>query len=313
MRNYIVGRLILSLIALVVVTFVVFGSIRLLPGDIASVLLGGLYNPEAEARLREELGLNKPLPVAYATWLGGLLRGDLGRSLFTGQSVAAEIQDRLPTTVELTVLALLVSILLAFPIGTLSAVKRGTMVDALARGLAILLVSVPFFWIAVLLLTVPARTIGWSPPRGYVHFWDDPVQNLSVLLLPALVLGLSLSGRSMRMLRTTLLEVLGLDYIRTARAKGLQEFTVLARHALRNALIPVITIIGLEFAFFIGGTVVIETLFGIPGMGSLTIESINTRDFTTVMGVTVVFSALVIAINLVVDLSYGVLNPRVRG
>lgn len=313
MSKYIGGRLALSLVALLVVTFLVFGAVRLLPGDIVSFLTQGVFDPEAEARLRQELGLNKALPVAYGEWLGGLFKGDMGSSLLTGEKIADIIRDRLPATLELAVLALISSVLFAFPVGIVSAVTRGTMVDHGARAFAILLVSVPFFWIATLLLVVPARTISWTPPRGYEHFWEDPIQNLSVLILPALILGLSLSGRSMRMLRTTMLEVLGLDYIRTARAKGLRELTVLTRHALRNALIPVVTIIGLEFAFLVGGTVVIETLFGIPGLGSLMIESINLRDYTTVMGVTVVFAVMVILINFAVDISYGFLNPRVRG
>lgn len=312
MTHYITGRLLLSLIALLGVTFIVFGSVRLLPGDIVTLLLQGVYDPAGEERLRQELGLNKPFPVAYGEWLANLLRGDMGNSLWTGERISDVIQKRLPPTLELSILTLITSVLFAFPIGILSAVMRGKFIDYLARSFAIFLISVPFFWIATLVLVVPARTIGWMPPRGYQPLWSDPQQNLAVLFIPAVILGLSLSGRTMRMLRTQLLEVLGLDYVRTARAKGLREATVLMRHALRNALIPVVTIIGLEFAFLVGGTVVTETLFAIPGMGSLMIESLTLRDYTTTMGVVVVFAALLILINLAVDISYGFLNPRVR-
>lgn len=312
MTNYLARRISASLIALLVATFIVYGLLRLAPGDIVAVLLEGAHDPDAEQQLKAELGLNEALPISYVKWLGGILHGDFGDSLWSGDSVGALILDRLPATMELAVLTLLVSIAISFPIGIISAVARGTVVDYGLRAFAIMAMSVPFFWVAVLVMSVPARNFGWSPPIGYEHFWVDPLQNISVLIIPALILGMYLSGRTVRMLRTTMLEVMGLEYIRTARAKGLTERVVVYRHALRNALIPVVTIIGLEFGFLIGGIVIVESIFAIPGMGRLMFDSLNVRDYTTAMGVTVVIAAMVILINLIVDISYGFLNPRMR-
>ncbi len=312
MTNYLAGRLLSSLLGLFVATFVVFGMLRLIPGDVVQHLLEGRYDPAAEEQLREQLGLNEPVPQAYVTWLGGLVRGDLGESLSTGDSVRGMIQQRLPVTLELSVLALVCSMLVAFPVGVLAAVKQGSTIDYVLRGISVVFMSVPFFWLAALVISVPARTIEWTPPIGYEHFWDDPRQNLSVLIVPALVLGMNLAGVTMRILRTVMLEVLRLDYVRTARAKGLSERTVVVRHALRNALVPVVTIVGLEFAFLMGGTVIVETVFGLPGMGRLMLDSLTVRDYNVIVGVTVVYAAILVLTNLVVDLSYGVLNPRMR-
>jgi peptide/nickel transport system permease protein len=312
MGAYVYRRLLGSLLGLFITTIVVFGLLRFLPGDVVTHLLYGNNDPAAAEALRDKLGLNKSFLEAYASWAGGMLRGDLGESLFYGDSVSSIIKERLPVTLELTLVALFVSILVAFPIGILSAVTQGSMADYLGRGFAILFVSVPFFWLAVLVVVVPARTIGWSPPIGFKYIWDDPMQNISVLIIPALLLGISLSGRTIRMLRTQMLEVLRLDYVRTARAKGLKERTIVVRHALRNALIPVVTIIGLEFAFLMGGTIIVESIFGIPGMGLLVYDALRLRDYNVVMGALVVFAAILITVNLVVDISYGFLNPRLR-
>ncbi len=313
MGPYILRRLSLSLMTLLLVSIVVFSSVRLMPGDIVRTLLQDVgYDPAREAELRHELGLDRPAYEQYFVWLGEIAQGDLGVSLWDGRDVTEMIRARLPVTLELALSSIIVAILIGLPLGVLSAVKQDTPLDYVARSLGVLAISVPNFWIATLVVSLPARWWGWAPPLHYVSFTDDPVANIKVFITPALVLGVNLSGSIMRMGRSSMLEVLRLDYMRTARAKGLDERVVLYRHALRNALIPVMTIIGLQVAFLLGGSVIIESVFSLPGMGRLMIDTLTVRDYDVVQGVTLVFATIMVTVNLVVDLLYMVVDPRTK-
>lgn len=312
MGSYIARRLCLSIVGLLVASFIVFGLLRLLPGDVTVTLLNGINDPKAQALLRKELGLDRPLPSAYASWLTRALTGDLGKSLITGEPVAHMIRQRIAATAELGALSFVISIMLAVPIGLTSASKRGSFLDNAGRAFSILMLSIPFFWVLALVVTLPSRLIGWTVPFGYVPVWQNPIRNLSVLLIPAFLMGMNQSGAMMRLLRSTTLEVLKLDYIRTARAKGLRERRILLAHAMRNALIPVVTFAGLQVTFLLGGAVIVEQAFAIPGMGRLMFDALNQRDYNVAIGVTMVFAICILVVNLIVDLSYGYLNPRIR-
>jgi peptide/nickel transport system permease protein len=252
------------------------------------------------------------MPEQYLRWVSAILQGDLGKSLWHSTPVLHEVLDRLPVTFELGALALTIGLLIALPIGIYSAMRQDTPGDLFARSFAILLLAVPSFWMGTMVMVFPSIWWGWSPEVNYVKFTDDPWQNLKQMIVPALVLGTSLSAVTMRMTRTMMLEVLRQDYIRTAWAKGLQERTVILRHAVRNALIPVITLIGLQAPLLIGGAVIIEQIFVLPGMGLMMLEAVNQRDYPVITGVFLVVGVAVMLINLVVDLSYGLLDPRVR-
>lgn len=313
MGRYIARRLLLSVLTLLLVSIIVFGSVRLMPGDIVTTLLEGTgYDPAREDELRHQLGLDRPAYEQYFVWLGDVVRGDLGVSLWSGESISNLVQDRLIVTVELAIITTLIALLIGLPLGVLSAVRQDTPLDYATRSLAILAVSVPYFWIATLVIALPARWWGWTPPVNYQPFVDDPWTNIKVFLVPSLVLGVNLAGTIMRMGRSSMLEVLRLDYMRTARAKGLRERVVLTRHGLRNALIPVVTIIGLQLAFLLGGSVIIETIFALPGMGRLMVDSLSVRDYNVVQAVTLVFAAILVLVNLLIDLLYGVIDPRVK-
>jgi peptide/nickel transport system permease protein len=313
MASYILRRLLLMVPVLFVVTLVLFVVLRILPGDPVTALYGdaGLSN-EQKAELRAELGLNKPVTTQYVDWVGDLLRGNLGNSLITHQSTFARFRERLPTTAELTVLAMVISLLISIPAGTISAIHQDTWTDYLARVLSMLALAIPGFWLATLVIVFPAIWWGWSPPLGDHSLFRDPWLNLQQFLPAAAVLGASLAGSVSRFTRAMVLEVLRQDYVRTARSKGLRELMTVRRHVLRNALIPVVTIVGIQFAVLLGGTVIIEQVFSLAGVGSLTFEAISNRDFNQIQTNVLLIATILVISNLLVDLAYAWLNPRIR-
>ncbi|MBI4498287.1 MAG: ABC transporter permease [Chloroflexi bacterium] len=314
MTEYIIRRLLLVFPTFILVTMLVFGLIRLMPGDVLFAKIGeGLFAGQRELDdLRHQMGFDRPIYVQYLDFMGGAVRGDLGRSLWSDKKVSDLILFRLPVTLELAVLAILTGLSIAIPVGVLSAVRQDTFLDYLLRSIAIGGISIPAFWLGTLILTFPAIWWGWLPPLRYVQIQDDPLRNLSQFILPALVLGTLLSASVMRMTRSMMLEVLRQDYVRTARSKGLQERTVIFRHALKNAMLPVWTVVGLQIAFLIGGTVIIESIFALPGLGTLLLEAIRVRDWPVIQGLNLFFTAWVLLVNLAVDIGYGIIDPRIR-
>lgn len=315
-QAYIVRRLLALIPTLIFASVIVFVTVRMIPGDVIDLMLS--QNDIGADRLSRDqlvkaLGMDRPMAEQYLRWVGGiLLHGDFGRSLWQATPVAEQLMQRLPVTFELGAIALLIALAIALPIGVYSAVRQDTIGDLLARSFSILLLAIPSFWMGTMVMVFPSIWWGWSPEVNYVRLTDDPLQNLKQMLVPALVLGTALSAVTMRMTRTMMLEVLRQDYIRTAWAKGLKERLVVMRHALRNALIPVVTLIGLQAPLLIGGAVIIEQIFVIPGMGMLLLDAVNQRDYPVITGVFLVVGLSVMLINLVVDLSYGLLDPRVR-
>jgi peptide/nickel transport system permease protein len=313
MRTYIVRRLLLMIPTLVGVTILVFSMVRFLPGDVIDQMLGEYrISIKSEQELRAKLGLDKPLYVQYFEWVGDLFRGDLGRSLRSDRGVLWELRQRLPASAELGLMAIAFSITIAVPIGVASALRQDTWVDYAARSFSIMALSAPSFWLGILVITFPAIWWHWSPPVGYRHLWEDPVKNLQIMVLPAAILGLVTNGTVMRLTRAQMLEVMRQDYIRTAWAKGLRGRTVVIRHAMKNALIPVVTVIGLQVPILVGGSVVMESIFSIPGMGTYLIQAIQNRDYPIVQGVNLLVAGVVIATNLLVDISYSYLDPRIK-
>jgi len=314
MQVYVIQRLLLVPVTLFGVTVVVFGLVRLIPGDTVDQVAGEFasFDPELGEKLREEYGLSASIPQQYAQWLGDLFEGDLGKSLLSQRSVLDELRHRLPVTFELGAIGLFMSLLIAVPVGIISAVRQDTLIDYVFRGGAIALLAIPGFWIAIIIITLGARWFLWAPPLQYTGFLTDPLANLRIVWLPALLLGLGLSGAVMRLTRTQMLEVLRQDYIRTAWAKGLTERTVIARHALKNALIPIVTIIGLQVPVLVGGTVILEQVFSLPGVGRYLVSSTAARDYPVIQGVNLLIASVVILSNLVVDLTYAYLDPRVQ-
>jgi peptide/nickel transport system permease protein len=311
--RYLIRRLILLVPTLLGVTMVVFALVRLLPGDAVSLQLQDARASAAdEAALRAQLGLDRPVYVQYVDWLGTLVRGDLGHSFRSHQPIIQELANRLPVTAELGVLALIIAAALATTVGVISAVKQDTWADYAARSAAIGLLAVPGFWLGTLVVTLPSVWWHWTPPLRYVRLTEDPARNLTIVIIPAVILGLGLSGGLMRVVRTQMLEVLRQDFIRTAAAKGLAEHSVVMRHALKNAFIPALTVLGLQVAVLVSGTVVLESIFVLPGMGRYLLESVQARDYPAIQGLNLIFATVIVLTNLVVDLLYGWLDPRVR-
>jgi len=312
---FIAARLLSLIPVLWGVSVLVFLLIHLIPGNALQMFLGTQVEmtPAQLDQLRRLFGLNKSLPLQYADWLGRLLRGDFGVSLRTSRAVLPDILNRLPVSAELTLLALLVALAIAVPVGILSALRRGTPADAVIRILGLVGLSIPNFWLGtMLLLLLPGRVLPIASIGVYLRFFANPVGNLTVMVLPAFSLGIALAAVVMRFVRSSLLEVLGADYIRTARAKGLRELLVIDRHALRNALIPVITVIGFQAGYLLGGTVVIEEVFALPGMGRFALAAINQRDYPVVQGVVLIIAVLFVLTNIAVDVLYAYVDPRVR-
>ena len=290
----------------------IFSMINLLPGDPATVILGPEAPESAKQAMREELGLNESIPIQYVNWLGDVLQGDLGDSLVDGVPVLTLILQRLPATIELAIGTFLVALVISVTAGILSASRRGTWVDYISTGFALGGISIPHFWLGMMFIVIFAVGLGWFPASGYEPLFEDPIANLSAMVLPVLATGLRQSGELMRMLRSSLLEELGSDYVRTALSKGLSKRLVVIRHAVRNALIPFVTASGLQIAGLLGGLVVTETVFQIPGLGRLVVDSILSRDYTTVQGAVLVIALIVILVNLLVDILYAMIDPRTR-
>lgn len=313
MRNYIIRRLLASILILWVISVVVFVLLRVAPNDPALLLLGFSANEENIEAVHEQIGLNDPWHEQYFNWLGEVLTGDLGNSIFTGEDVGAELTDRLPATLELVVLTFAFTILLGVPMGIISAVFRNSPSDYALRVTAIFGLSVPTFWVATLVLLIPSEQWGYAPPLNRtVDLFDDPWDNLRQFGPPALILGFTAAAGIMRLVRSSLLEVLQQDYIRTARSKGLAERFVIMRHAVRNSLIPVVTVLGLQLAGLLGGTVIIETVFSIRGVGQYILLAITRNDFLVVQSIALYLAAVVVLLNLFVDLLYAWLDPRIR-
>lgn len=312
MAAFLVRRLLLTIPILFIVSIVVFSLLHLIPGDPAVVILGQEATPQALAALRARLGLDQPLPIQYVRWLSHVLRGDLGNSLITNQPVMGVILAKMPPTLELAIGAFLVSVLIAIPAGIVSATRRGTLADYASTTFAFAGLSIPNFWLGIMLLLFFAVQLKWLPASGYVPIWENPVQNLKVMILPIIATGFREAAITTRQLRSSLLEVLGQDYIRTALAKGLRERVVLVGHAIKNALIPVITVSGLQVAGLLGGLVITEQVFSIPGFGRLIVESIFNRDFTMVQGAVLMAALMVVTVNILVDVLYAFIDPRIK-
>jgi peptide/nickel transport system permease protein len=312
MQRYVARRLLQAIPTVLLASVVVFLMIYLIPGDPASTILGPNAFPDQVAALRREMGLDQPLPVQYLIWLGRVLRGDLGESFINGFPVAELLLRRLAATVQLTVAALLLAVVLAFVVGMASVMYRGRLGGRLAMAWLGLSYAVPTFWLGVLLIILFSVQLGVLPPTGYESIVANPGEGWRYLLLPALTLGVYTSSVLARFLRSALLEVIGLDYIRTAQAKGLPERRVFLRHALKNALIPVITVLGVQFGTLLGGAVVTEAVFDWPGVGQMLLYAIRVRDYTVVQGTVLFLVVVFVLLNLVTDIAYGVLDPRIR-
>lgn len=316
--QYIARRLLVLVPTLALISIIIFAIMRVLPGDVATMILmgpggdAGAARPEDVAKIKNELGLDRPLPVQYADWMAGLLRLDAGRSLWSREPVVTEIRRRLPLTMELALLTTVISMAVAIPTGVVAAVKQGTWLDYVSRVFAIIGLAMPNFWVGTLIILLLVYLFDWSPPLGYVDFFADPVRNLQQLIWPAVALGYAQAAVVSRLTRSSLLEVLREDYVRTARSKGLRERRVVLRHALANAMLPIITVAAVQLGFVLSGSAVLETVFTLPGVGRYLIDGIGHRDYPVVQTLVLLFALLFVLINLAVDMLYAVLDPRIR-
>lgn len=312
MRSFLLRRLGTSLLVLLLASVVVFVGVRALPGDAALALAGEERDPMVLEQIREQYGLNDPVPVQYVRYVGNSLTGDLGFSTRTGLDVAQIILDRLPVTLELAFLSLLVAILIGIPAGIIAALRRGSVLDHASNALGLLGLSIPNFWLGLLLILVLAVNLQLFPASGFVPLLENPVENLKRMVLPAIVLGTGLSAVLMRQVRSAMIETMSSDYIRTAESKGLSRRQVVLVHALRNSLITVVTVLGLQLGALISGAVITEAIFVIPGFGKLIVDAVFQRDYPVIQGVALVVVVGYVLVNLLVDLSYSLLNPRIR-
>jgi len=322
MRAYIIRRLLLIIPTLLLVSLIIFFTVRFIPGDVIELMvqeagaeaMGSEEEQEAAFEaMRQKMGLDVPVHIQYGRWMENIiLHGDLGKSLWTGRSATKMITERLPVSFELGLLAIIIALLISLPVGIYSAVRQDTVGDYIGRSFAIACIALPSFWIGTMVMVYPSVWWGWTPSVEYIPIIENPGKNLIQFILPAFILGMVMSGQTMRMSRTMMLEVLRQDYIRTAWSKGLKERVVVTRHALKNALIPVITIVGLQLPIVVGGSVVIEQIFCLPGLGILLIEVLNTRDYLVLSGLNLFMAAVVLVSILAIDLTYGFLDPRVR-
>ena len=317
MGAYIAKRLLLFVPTLILVSILVFGVMRILPGDPAIVILVGItgegtYTPAQLAETQRRLGTDRPLYEQYGRWIGDTVRGDFGYSYRHNTSVSEELKVRLPVTLELTIMALVMAIVVAVPLGVVSAVYQDKWPDYAAKIFTVVGISLPTFWAGILIVFFLAQVFNWGPPLGYAKLWDDPLKNLEQMIFPALSLGYINMAFTARVTRSAMLEVLREDYIRTARAKGLAEAVVLMRHALRNALLPVLTVAGYQFGILLGGAVVTERIFLVPGIGEALVLGLSTRDFNTIQAIVLLVGVFIVSLNLVIDILYGFINPRVR-
>jgi peptide/nickel transport system permease protein len=328
LRAYIIRRLMLVVSTLFLVTIIAFLSVRFIPGSLVDLMVADKYREsttdreEMVAIVKEQLGLDVPVWTQYVRWLGlwpqkngtisGVFQGDLGKSLWTERIIRDEIFQRIPISLELGIIAMITALLLAFPIGIYSAIRQDTVSDYLGRSFAILCIAVPGFWLATMVFIYPAKWFNWTPPVIYYPITQNFWANIGQFIIPGVLMGMAMSGTTMRMTRTMMLEVLRQDYIRTAWAKGLRERLVVVKHALKNALIPIVTIIGLQIPVLLGGAVIMEQIFVLPGMGRLMLDALSARDYPIVSGVNLVMATFILLVNLLVDLSYGWLDPRIR-
>jgi peptide/nickel transport system permease protein len=327
-HTYIIRRLLLIIPTLFLVTIIVFLSVRFIPGSLVELMVADRYREsdvsmeEMVVIVREQLGLDVPIWKQYLRWLGawpqkdgtfsGVFEGDLGKSLWSQRVIRDEIFKRIPISLELGIIAIITGLLLAFPIGIYSAIRQDTAGDYFGRSFAIFCIAVPSFWIATMVFVFPSMWWHWTPPVVYYPITRDLWANLKQFIIPGILMGMAMSGTAMRMTRTMMLEVLRQDYIRTAWSKGLRESVVVVRHALKNALIPVVTIVGLQLPVLIGGSVIMEQIFVLPGMGRLLLDSLSARDYPIVSGVNLVLASVILVVNLLVDVSYAWLDPRIR-
>jgi len=306
-------RAVFSVFVLFVISIIVFTAVRAIPGDVCKIVLATPDVDRAQCdAIRSELGLDKPLVTQYMSYMGGVLHGDLGSTLINKRDVSTEIRERIPLTIELTLLSTLFALVIALPVGIISALKQDRAADYTLRVLTIGWLSIPSFWLGTMLIVWPAKWWHYAPPVGYVDIWQDPLKNLEQLYLPAIALGIALSASLARITRSSMLEVLRQDYIRTARAKGLADRFVVLRHALRNALIPILTVFALQLGVLFGGTVVLESIFSLPGLGQLTFNAVTIKDYAEVQGLVLFFATVLVLINLLVDVSYAWIDPRIR-
>jgi peptide/nickel transport system permease protein len=312
-KQYVLRRVALAVPTLFLVSVIVFAMMRLMPGDVATRMVEGhAYAPTLDA-LRKDLGLDRPVHVQYLEWVGGIvLRGDFGRSYWTRQPIWEEFVRRFPVTLELAALTILISVVIGVAVGIVSAMRQDTAADYIGRVGAILALSVPYFGLAVLVVVLPSIYFRWTPVWTYVPLTTDPIANLKIMVVPALVFGVTRAGPIMRIMRSALLDVLRQDYIRTAWSKGLGERAIVLRHGLKNAMIPVITLIGLQTPLYIGGSVIIEAIFRLPGVGHFFFEALTRLDYPVVQSVNLIIAAMVVGLNLLVDLAYAFLDPRIR-
>jgi peptide/nickel transport system permease protein len=310
--DFLVRRIAISVVTFLLITLIVFTGVRMIPGDPARVMAGTDADEAGLQEIRVKYGLTDPIPLQYARWLGLALQGDLGESIRTRESVVKIVAVKLPITVQLACFSLLIAVGIAIPAGVFSAVRRNTAWDLLANAISLCGVSVPSFWLGIMLILFLSVRLHLLPASGYVPFLQDPVGNLQRMLMPAFVLGAALAAVLMRQTRNSMIEVMSANYIRTAYSKGLAEWVVIFRHALRNGLIPIVTILGLQMGALMGGAVVTEQIFVVPGFGRLIVEAVFTRDYPLVQGVVLITASTYVLINLLVDVSYSLLNPRIR-
>lgn len=311
MHKYIIRRILMLIPVLIGISLCIFLIMHILPGNAADLMLGVETTPEAKKTLEQQFGLNLPLYKQYLNWISGVVVGNFGYSFRTGRAILPEIISRFGVTFELTLLSAVISWIIAIPLGIVSALKRNTFVDFIVRVISLLGVSVPGFAFATILILVLSVCFSYYTPVGYVSFFVDPLKNLQMLIIPAIILGTSLAGSTMRMTRSSILEVLRQDFIRTIKAKGAPKKVVIYKHALRNSLIPIITIIGMQIGILLGGTVIIEQIFSLPGLGQMTLTAIYQRDLPTVQGCILFIASVFVIVNLIVDLLYKVVDPRI--
>ena len=316
MRAYVIRRVLLVVPTLLILSMIVFLLVRFIPGDVIDAMQADFAFTAGEIdreALERKLGLDQPIPVQYARWLGDIvLHGSLGQSLLGRFSVNEKIAGRLPVTIQLGVTALVIGLLIALPVGIYSAIRQDTTPDYVGRSVAVIGLATPNFWLALMVMLYPALWWGWSPPMRLIRFSADPLGNLGMFIIPGAILGTAMAAATMRMTRTMMLEVLRQDYVRTAWSKGLKERAVVVRHAVKNAIIPVITLVGLQLPILVGGSVIMENIFNLPGLGRLMLNALGDRDYTVVSGINLLFGSFVVVGNVLIDLTYGFLDPRIR-
>ncbi|HJC41571.1 MAG TPA: ABC transporter permease [Candidatus Intestinimonas pullistercoris] len=311
MKTYVIRRVLQLIPVLFGISVLIFAVMKMIPGDVISGILGVDATPELRAQLEEIYGLNRPYVVQYLDWIGGVLHGDFGESIRTAEPILPQILTRFQVTAELTILAAIISWFIAIPLGILAAVKRNSLADRFVRVFALLGVSVPNFALSILLILFLSLAFGYFSPLGYVSFFEDPLRNLQIMILPASILGVSIAGSVMRMTRSSVLEVLRQDFVKTVRAKGASERVAIFKHVLRNALIPILTLVGMQIGTLLGGAVIVEQIFSLPGLGQMTLTGINQRDYPVVQGCVLFIAFVYVLVNLITDLLYTWVDPRI--